>query len=160
MPLPSSGSVYPCVYREHLKWRDAKTVLPGLSLCIQGTPLALLNLRAPDRFIPVYTGNTTHKWSVWMLNAVYPCVYREHKAAEEIKIISSGLSLCIQGTHKLLHDWAFRNRFIPVYTGNTRDVQHNGGRFAVYPCVYREHISNNYIDVLIFGLSLCIQGTL
>ena len=30
----------------------------------------------------------------------------------------------------------------------------------VYPCVYREHNEFNFISVVLFGLSLCIQGTL
>ena len=50
-------------------------------------------------------------------------------------------------------------RFIPVYTGNTRNWQSLKIQRAVYPCVYREH--KKAIDWIKekFGLSLCIQGT-
>ena len=54
----------------------------GLSLCIQGTPLA--NLQEGDiiRFIPVYTGNTYSYSILPSFCSVYPCVYREHTGHE------------------------------------------------------------------------------
>ena len=94
-----------------------------------------------------------------MLNAVYPCVYREHKAAEEIKIISSGLSLCIQGTPHPMFPNPVTKRFIPVYTGNTFYHPDSIHQISVYPCVYREHINCCMIGRFGTGLSLCIQGT-
>ena len=93
--------------------------------------------------------------------AVYPCVYREHEF-NWISIIT-------------------RNRFIPVYTGNTPDDELSDDVDAglslciqgtlnatiyihlcspVYPCVYREHIVKSYRGLRAIGLSLCIQGTL
>ena len=50
-----------------------------------------------------------------------------------------GLSLCIQGTLKLTFARIIRERFIPVYTGNT--IYEFGYDLVdtVYPCVYREH---------------------
>ena len=50
-------------------------------------------------------------------------------------------------------------RFIPVYTGNTRLSGASYGAFAVYPCVYREHIAIINATAPSIGLSLCIQGT-
>ena len=47
-----------------------------------------------------------------------------------------------------------------MYTGNTNEPQCRHARATVYPCVYREHIFDRNRIVLLFGLSLCIQGTL
>ena len=52
------GSVYPCVYREHLLMPSPSSALGGLSLCIQGTQNPCYTIQKTQRFIPVYTGNT------------------------------------------------------------------------------------------------------
>ena len=50
-------SVYPCAYREHdYRPIDIGTQV-GLSLCIQGTLLDVMDEEALLRFIPVHTGN-------------------------------------------------------------------------------------------------------
>ena len=71
----------------------------------------------------------------------------------------SGLSLCIQGTYheKLPHQHA--RRFIPVYTGNIPTVIFFNLFSTVYPCVYREHQVSFSEFRLVYGLSLCVQGT-
>ena len=51
-------------------------------------------------------------------------------------------------------------RFIPVYTGNIDTEILKILIQTVYPCVYREHVDNTVLIENIFGLSLCIQGTL
>ena len=51
-------------------------------------------------------------------------------------------------------------RFIPVYTGNTSSFKTFSTFKAVYPCVYREHVSRLSQNSELAGLSLCIQGTL
>ncbi len=80
---------------------DTSTILAGLSLCIQGTPMRTGSWFISARFIPVYTGNTLEKFNKDLLKAVYPCVYREHTVAVNACVVSNGLSLCIQGTHFL-----------------------------------------------------------
>ena len=50
-------------------------------------------------------------------------------------------------------------RFIPVYTGNTGQIDKFIDPIAVYPCVYREHCVMWNRTVFLYGLSLCIQGT-
>ena len=72
---------------------------------------------------------------------------------------NTGLSLCIQGTPKLVQYSVLHNRFIPVYTGNTNFTFISSVFGAVYPCVYREHDFINRLTSGHFGLSLCIQGT-
>ncbi len=71
-------SVYPCVYREHLAKFFCVRFSAGLSLCIQGTPSETTPSIRPERFIPVYTGNTSALYSATST--------------------TGGLSLCIQGT--------------------------------------------------------------
>ena len=111
----------------------------GLSLCIQGTPRPAHFFQTPERFIPVYTGNTFAAVCVMLNLAVYPCVYREHIAILQDIIDLDGLSLCIQGTpYPAEHEFT-KKRFIPVYTGNTQN--------AHLPALTHP------------GLSLCIQGT-
>ena len=51
----------------------------------------------------------------------------------------AALSLCIQGTPPYRNPNAYYSRFIPVYTGNTQHCIKIFDRYAVYPCVYREH---------------------
>ena len=51
-------------------------------------------------------------------------------------------------------------RFIPVYTGNTRQCRIYLIMLSVYPCVYREHKRMDARTNSWVGLSLCIQGTL
>ena len=77
----------------------------GLSLCIQGTQQGSRDIAAYVRFIPVYTGNTLVGCPCNVLNAVYPCVYREHGYIFVFECSTHGLSLCIQGTpiKMLLH---------------------------------------------------------
>ena len=70
----------------------------GLSLCIQGTLIQQHTKLKKFRFIPVYTGNTGLIESPITRNAVYPCVYREHKIDTYVADDKIGLSLCIQGT--------------------------------------------------------------
>ena len=49
----------------------------GLSLCIQGTLVPYYLYLVPERFIPVYTGNSALTFSTSTIYPVYPCVYRE-----------------------------------------------------------------------------------
>ena len=51
------ATVYPCVYREHLRLKRQLSSADGLSLCIQGTSLHSAQIRPIRRFIPVCTGN-------------------------------------------------------------------------------------------------------
>ena len=71
-----------------------------------------------------------------------------------------GLSLCIQGTLRGNNEWLSKNRFIPVYTGNTNEMLISLCMKTVYPCVYREHPNKIGVYTRKIGLSLCIQGTL
>ena len=57
-PINTLFSVYPCVYREHVFIFIPMPLLPGLSLCIQGTRNSQFFDTVAERFIPVYTGNT------------------------------------------------------------------------------------------------------
>ena len=50
-------------------------------------------------------------------------------------------------------------RFIPVHTGNIDYNTREYKTITVYPCAYREHLKMRFLDSLINGLSLCIQGT-
>ena len=92
-------AVYPCVYREHPRDRYGSIAPPGLSLCIQGTPL---------------NNGINYRYA-----QVYPCVYREHGRFYFSNYCFGGLSLCIQGTPDLRDTKLARTRFTPVYTGNT-----------------------------------------
>ena len=91
------------------------------------------------RFIPVCTGNMSTDNEGVKLEAVYPCVYREHAVPFPGNLMPAGLSLCVQGT--LLK--CFMNdtlmRFIPVCTGNIITFELCSNCVSVYPCVYREH---------------------
>ena len=89
----------------------------------------------------MYTGNTLESCLVVLPISVYPCVYREHPLLAVILKIKNGLSLCIQGTRIDLAMTNAQNRFIPVYTGNTGEKLKKRAIKAVYPCVYREHVS-------------------
>ena len=137
--IDTTRPVYPCVYREHSKCYRLLQRRNGLSLCIQGTLTMTLFNTPKCRFIPVYTGNTSFSSSSRRFRSVYPCVYREHWMKNYQCWCSRGLSLCIQGTHKSPHLNLCHFRFIPVYTGNTKNSNRFGWKFAVYPCVYREH---------------------
>ena len=94
-------AVYPCVYREHYIKLLMVAPTGGLSLCIQGTRLADAYFYNDDRFIPVYTGNTTAFCTSFSTVSVYPCVYREHENNHTHAVSVPGLSLCIQGTLQL-----------------------------------------------------------
>ena len=97
-----SKSVYPCAYREHFFISLAIYLKFGLSLCIQGTyPLHEGQYESP-RFIPVHTGNIIKNDGFWPDLTVYPCAYREHDRALKKASLGGGLSLCIQGTLRIL----------------------------------------------------------
>ena len=107
----------------------------------------------------MYTGNIAHVLGYQINKAVYPCVYREHEIYRPWFCSECGLSLCIQGTHQVVSQYLVLIRFIPVYTGNTEKPSSSINNLTVYPCVYREHISQPPPCFLARGLSLCIQGT-
>ena len=111
------------------------------------------------RFIPVYTGNTLLSGLSDANMAVYPCVYREHDFKLILNYPCFGLSLCIQGTQRYQLNQQQIERFIPVYTGNTRSPPDLLAKLTVYPCVYREHFKSPLRASCLAGLSLCIQGT-
>ena len=131
-----------------------------LSLCIQGTLFNSFSTFASNRFIPVHTGNTELGYSTQSTLSVYPCAYKEHIKCQFCHFQKPGLSLCIQGTRKLMISLSLLIWFIPVHTGNTLLCMRRLDRQAVYPCAYREHQIQNNPDYLVCGLSLCIQGTL
>ena len=133
------STVYPCVYREHLRLWEPNVLQGGLSLCIQGTLNNSSINRSRIRFIPVYTGNTSAETTSNTVNSVYPCVYREHITVESPINSFCGLSLCIQGTLTRGLTDTVELRFIPVYTGNT--------------------VTSKWVVMRTDGLSLCIQGT-
>ena len=151
--------VYPCVYREHPIKTAYLAVDLGLSLCIQGTLTALIPDVVFQRFIPVYTGNTSYFNVANTTCTVYPCVYREHAIKLGIEDVPCGLSLCIQGTLWIPALANISLRFIPVHTGNILHALIPSLKNSVYPCVYREHaicVKSRYRHN---GLSLCVQGT-
>ena len=74
-----NSPVYPCVYREHKRRLVTMQLQNGLSLCIQGTFIIVLETFAVFRFIPVYTGNIKLCEELKVSRPVYPCVYREHR---------------------------------------------------------------------------------
>ena len=73
----SDLTVYPCAYREHLLPHLPSGKRLGLSLCIQGTRSVLHSLKLNERFIPVYTGNSSCIDRFSIISPVYPCAYRE-----------------------------------------------------------------------------------
>ena len=72
---------------------------------------------------------------------------------------TAGLSLCIQGTYRGNPNIPFRQRFIPVHTGNMPIHKSTSATCSVYPCAYREHNWLMTLAISPAGLSLCIQGT-
>ena len=107
----------------------------------------------------MYTGNTYSPCCSQRPTEVYPCVYREHVTCRFFNFLAFGLSLCIQGTLNNIISPQDIERFIPVYTGNTKNLLTEVVADPVYPCVYREHVKKPPQERLCFGLSLCIQGT-
>ena len=86
-------------------------------------------------------------------------MYREHLEKNGVCVFNPGLSLCVQGT-PFTSATAFNcRRFIPVCTGNTITLDIYCSDKTVYPCVYREHRLLPALDLLLDGLSLCVQGT-
>ena len=153
------GSVYPCVYREHVCCSNFIRLCGGLSLCIQGTSCGVISQAIRPRFIPVYTGNILLNSSISFSNSVYPCVYREHGGEPGKRSGPPGLSLCIQGTFNSSANDNAKRRFIPVHTGNMIYYEVCCIYSPVYPCAYREHVFLIFAGSLSAGLSLCIQGT-
>ena len=135
----SASSVYPCAYREHILSVEQRSLIDGLSLCIQGTSQPQSYLCPACRFIPVHTGNMGQGDNRFANSPVYPCAYREH---ELLKLLNVS-----------------QLRFIPVHTGNMYANIANDFVITVYPCAYREHRRSKYGFNAVFGLSLCIQGT-
>ena len=93
-----SAAVYPYVYREHHFMMNGGNILVGLSLCIQGTRCNRKFALVPNRFIPMYIGNTIRELIAYLTQPVYPYVYREHCLPRYKSGFGNGLSLCIQGT--------------------------------------------------------------
>ena len=118
------------------------------------------NEKSPlGRFIPVHTGNINQYPSQFKNSTVYPCAYREHNSTPCQVLATIGLSLCIQGTSAFRDVSRKKVRFIPVHTGNIKHKTTESVTLAVYPCAYREHHKLLRSISLIYGLSLCIQGT-
>ena len=107
----------------------------------------------------MHTGNISTTSSKKKLLAVYPCAYREHDYKNNEFVSKLGLSLCIQGTYVNARLNQLNVRFIPVHTGNIDNYSQWIVLTAVYPCAYREHMLQINGKNLVYGLSLCIQGT-
>ena len=75
-------------------------ILPGLSLCIQGTLAQPPARPCLHRFIPVHTGNMIPQTGEHQVPTVYPCAYREHHIIRRSANGVIGVSLCIQGTYQ------------------------------------------------------------
>ena len=107
----------------------------------------------------MHIGNTAScKYSI-CVDAVYPYAYREHAFYIIDIIIIYGLSLCIQGTRIFSYLQQMSVRFIPMHIGNTTTASNDPISCAVYPYAYREHAWQMRQQMLLIGLSLCIQGT-
>ena len=107
----------------------------------------------------MHTGNINTMALTLLIITVYPCAYREHSYWLDVRLRVCGLSLCIQGTYPLAQNSHYNRRFIPVHTGNIVVKWSATTLRAVYPCAYREHLLITSVNLILFGLSLCIQGT-
>ena len=152
-------SVYPCTYRELPDLIEPADSYVGISLYLQGTLLNKTIYTLCKRYIPVPTGNSSSDSNSGTIFAVYPCTYRELSNHKSTHRVSDGISLYLQGTldNKTLHISEFR--YIPVPTGNSKNIWQTVNTCAVYPCTYREL----YVLVLQneqeHGISLYLQGT-
>ena len=138
-------AVYPCTYREHAEDVKTNRGVDGLSLYIQGTWRFIRLYTRGIRFIPVHTGNIFIFYSSRLVNAVYPCTYREHILIMHFQQMRGGLSLYIQGTCSRWNHNRSARRFIPVHTGNIPLSDYSCLYPPVYPCTYREHTNYNIL---------------
>ena len=149
IPVPTGNSsdllapinfltVYPCTYRELVVVAYFRFFDAGISLYLQGTPLpATLNVKG-IRYIPVPTGNSDIKISLFLYFAVYPCTYRELFLVIFVGVFSCGISLYLQGTPRHASASVIFKRYIPVPTGNSIILILVKFIRSVYPCTYRE----------------------
>ena len=152
-------TVYPCTYRELGTIRDCSFWRYGISLYLQGTRTALSDRWHLWRYIPVPTGNSFAKYYHRLVNAVYPCTYRELLFLYFKSLVIIGISLYLQGTPNALSKGSNVFRYIPVPTGNSQRSSIIITYNTVYPCTYRELSESSLVYSLKGGISLYLQGT-
>ena len=131
-------AVYPCTYRERLKISGFIFLSNGISLYPQGTRAGYRIARIAERYIPVPTGNARAREYTPFFVSVYPCTHRELHSDINNLIISTGISLYLQGTRVRRFLSVLTPRYIPVPTGNSCFTSIFLNLYPVYPCTYRE----------------------
>ncbi len=132
---------------------------PGLSPLARGTLTAWYAESHPERFIPAGAGNTEASNIWWTKRTVYPRWRGEHCTRRVLATGHPGLSPLARGTRICQRLCGAVNRFIPAGAGNTVCSHVLPVIRMVYPRWRGEHISSQFRQCGVSGLSPLARGT-
>ena len=154
-----SMMVHPRECGERISQQVSQHVLIGSSPRVRGTPLALLNRRRGQRFIPASAGNARLIGHLLRRRPVHPRECGERAASSPALYSTIGSSPRVRGTHKRLKQGLVHGRFIPASAGNAAIavlVQVVG---PVHPRECGERLPNSASPSLAAGSSPRVRGT-
>ena len=135
----STTAVHPRVHGEHGANFSYYQLDTGSSPRTRGTRSRCPWSRRVARFIPAYTGNTARGARRPASGPVHPRVHGEHSGAGSAFRRGAGSSPRTRGTRRRVSLQQVPDRFIPAYTGNTRQPDGLPRHPAVHPRVHGEH---------------------
>ena len=155
-----AAAVHPHVCGEHSPRVSASYIFSGSSPRVWGTRGKQTCNRTAPRFIPTCVGNTLWGAQVRYPFPVHPHVCGEHEILATVKLITTGSSPRVWGTHHAVAASYRKIRFIPTCVGNTYRLQAGAISRPVHPHVCGEHDVAKVSDVRVGGSSPRVWGTL
>ena len=132
----------------------------GSSQWARGTQFKNRHTPRIQRFIPVGTGNTKSNSERSASRTVHPRGHGEHSNSPLPILPAFGSSPWARGTHACVGHDPFKQRFIPVGTGNTASMIGGIVEFPVHPRGHGEHYLIDESAMIENGSSPWARGTL
>ena len=134
-------------------------MVDGSSPPVRGTQVCVQPTSEIERFIPACAGNTRACGGAYRRASVHPRLCGEHQLSAVCRMLTTGSSPPVRGTHcggVRLHR---ANRFIPACAGNTTQGRKMRGRLPVHPRLCGEHSKSSAGARMPDGSSPPVRGT-
>ena len=154
------GQVHPRVCGELIERFGDRNPNLGSSPRVRGTPIVVVVVLYPLRFIPACAGNSADRHASRVASAVHPRVCGELRGEAEHVFGLLGSSPRVRGTRTARHPSGCRSRFIPACAGNSARPRRTTPSWTVHPRVCGELRGTRRWPFLAPGSSPRVRGTL
>ena len=131
----------------------------GSSPCLRGTRTDPPPPLKVWRIIPVPTGNACDTCEFKVSTADHPRAYGERTILRHAGKRAAGSSPCLRGTLFLCCFICWKERIIPVPTGNAQEFACKCGKCPDHPRAYGERLDHVNPSGNSLGSSPCLRGT-